>query len=148
MQTPDPGPASDVKTLVVLQVPQVGETLATLVANELFLPSMYLLVGFQGVALVEAASAGVAGVRLLSRVDTLVSVEVPDTAETLPAGVTAEWFLPRVDHLREQQRLILNCICRNAPSKPTWCDLRLLCCVNVRPQMPQENGLSPLCVFR
>lgn len=74
MQIPDPRTASEVKALVVLQVPQVRETLATLVANELFLPSMYLLVGFQAVALVEATSTCVAGVRLLSRVDALMSV--------------------------------------------------------------------------
>lgn len=59
---------------MVLQVPQVGEALAALVAHELFLPGVYLLVGLQAVALVKAASAGVAGVRLLSRVDALVSV--------------------------------------------------------------------------
>lgn len=87
---------------MVLQVPQVGETLPTLVTNELFLPGVYLLVGFQAVALVKAASARVAGVRLLSRVDALMSVQVPDVAETLPAGVTAEWFLPSVHHLTER----------------------------------------------
>lgn len=87
---------------MVLQVPQVGETLPTLVTNELFLPGMYLLVGFQAVALVKAASACVAGVRLLSRVDALMSVQVTDVAETLPTGVTAEWFLPCVDHLTEK----------------------------------------------
>lgn len=90
---------------MVLQVPQVGETLPTLVTNELFLPGMYLLVGFQAVALVKAASACVAGVRLLPRVDTLMSVQVTDVAETLPTGVTAEWFLPRVDHLTEKHHL-------------------------------------------
>lgn len=59
---------------MVFQVPQVGEALPTLVAHELFLPSVNLLVGFQAVSLVEAASTRVAGVRLLSRVDSLVSV--------------------------------------------------------------------------
>lgn len=87
---------------MVLQVPQVGETLPTLVTDELFLPGMNLLVGFQAVALVEAASACVAGVRLLSRVDALMSVQVTDVAETLPTGVTAEGFLPCVDHLPEK----------------------------------------------
>lgn len=59
---------------MILQVPQIRETLPTLVTHELFLPSMYLLVGFQAVSLVKAASTCVTGVWLLSCVDTLVSV--------------------------------------------------------------------------
>lgn len=94
--------ALDIETLVVLQVPQVGETLATLVAHELFLPGVYLLVGLQAVALVEAASTRVAAERLLSSVDALVSVQIACVAETLPTRVTAERFLTRVDHLQKR----------------------------------------------
>lgn len=90
---------SDVETLVVLQVPQVRETFSALVAHELLLPGVYLLVGFQAVALVEAASAGVAGERLLPGVDALVSVQVAHVAEAFPAGVAAERLLSGVDHL-------------------------------------------------
>lgn len=90
---------------MVLQVPQVGEALPALVTDELFLPGVYLLVGFQAVALVEAAPACVAGVRLLSRVDALMPVQVTDVAEALPTGVTAERFLPRVDHLTEKHHV-------------------------------------------
>lgn len=90
---------SDVETLVVLQVPQVRETFPALVAHKLFLPGVYLLVGFQAVALVEAASAGVAGERLLPGVDALVPVQVAHVAEAFPACVTAERLLSCVDHL-------------------------------------------------
>ncbi len=101
-----PGPqshhssASDVETLVVPQVPQIGKTLPTLVTHELFLPSVNLLVGFQAVALVEAASARVAAERLLTGVNTLMSVQVARVAETFATCVTAEWLLTCVDHLR------------------------------------------------
>lgn len=87
---------------MVLEVPQVGETLPTLVAHELFLPGVYLLVGLQAVALVEAASARVTAERLLAGVDTLVSVQVARVAETFPACVASERFLPCVDHLRRR----------------------------------------------
>lgn len=99
-QAPRRGSASDVETLVVLQVPQVGETLPTLVAHELFLPGVDLLVGLQAVALVEAASTRVAAERLLPRVDALVSVQVARVAETFPTRVAAERFLSRVHHLQ------------------------------------------------
>lgn len=88
---------------MVLKVPQVRETLPTLVAHKLFLSSVYLLVGFQTVALVETAPAGVAGVWLLPRVDTLVSVQVANITETLSACVTAEGFLSSVDHLYREK---------------------------------------------
>lgn len=84
---------------MVLQVPQVRETFSTFVAHKLFLPGVYLLVGFQAVALVEAASAGVAGERLLPGVDALVSVQVAHVAEAFPACVAAERLLSSVDHL-------------------------------------------------
>lgn len=84
---------------MVLQVPQVRETFPTLVAHKLFLPGVYLLVGFQAVALVEAASADVAGERLLPGVDALVSVQVAHAAEAFPARVAAEWLVSSVDHL-------------------------------------------------
>ena len=98
-------PASDVEALVVLQVPQVGEALPTLVTHELFLSGVYLLVGFQTVALVKAAAAGVAAERLLSRVDTLVSVQIARVAETFPACVAAERLLSCVDHLQKREKL-------------------------------------------
>lgn len=60
---------------------------------------MYLLVGFQAVSLVEAASARVAAERLLPSVDTLVSVQVTRVAETFPTCVAAERFLSCVDDL-------------------------------------------------
>lgn len=84
---------------MVLQVPQVGETLPALVAHKLFLPSVYLLVGLKAVALVEAASTGVAAERLLPGVDTLVSVQVARVAETFPTCVAAERFLSCVNDL-------------------------------------------------
>lgn len=99
VQMPHHSLTSDVETLVVLQVPQVRETLPTLVAHKLFLPGVYLLVGFQAVALVEAASTCVAGERLLPSVDPLVSVQVAHVAETFPTCVAAERFLSCVDHL-------------------------------------------------
>lgn len=95
--------ASDIETLVVLQVPQVGETLATLVTHELFLPGVYLLVGLQAVALVEAASTRVAAERLFPGVDALVSVQVAGVAETFPACVAAERFLSCVHHLQRRR---------------------------------------------
>lgn len=98
-QTRDCSLASDIETLVVLQVPQVGKTLSTLVAHELLLPGVYLLVGFQAVALVETASACIAAERLLPGVDTLVSVQIARVAETFPARVAAEGLLSCVDHL-------------------------------------------------
>lgn len=94
--------ASDVETLVVLQVPQVGETLPTLVAHKLFLSGVYLLVGLQAVALIEAASTRVAAKRLLPSVDTLVSVQVARVAETFPTCVAAEGFLSCVHHLSRE----------------------------------------------
>lgn len=84
---------------MVLQVPQVGKTLPTLVAHELFLPGVNLLVGFQAVALVKAASTRVAAERLLPSVDTLVSVQVAGIAETFPTCVAAERFFSCVDNL-------------------------------------------------
>lgn len=99
VQMPHHSLTSDIETLVVLQVPQVRETLPTLVAHKLFLPGVYLLVGFQAVALVEATSTCVAGERLLPSVDPLVSVQVAHVAETFPTCVAAERFLSCVDHL-------------------------------------------------
>lgn len=90
---------SDVETLVVLQVPQVGEAFPTLVAHVLFLTGVDLLVGLQAVALVEAASAYVTAERFLTCVDALVSVQVTCVAETFSTRVTAERFLSCVDHL-------------------------------------------------
>lgn len=84
---------------MVLQVPQVGKTLPTLVTHELLLPGVYLLVGFEAVALIEAASARIAAERLLAGVDTLVSVQIACVAETFPARVAAERFLSCVHHL-------------------------------------------------
>lgn len=89
----------DVETLMVLQVPQVGEAFPTLVTHELFLASVYLHVGLQAVALVKTASTRVTAERFLACVDTLVSVQVACVTETLPTCVAAEWFLSRVDHL-------------------------------------------------
>lgn len=88
---------------MVLQVPQVGEALSALVAHELFLPGVYLLVGFQAVALVEAASTHVAAERLLAGVDALVSVQVSRVAETFSTRVAAERFLSCVNHLWEKK---------------------------------------------
>lgn len=85
---------------MVLQVPQVGETLPTLVTHELLLAGVDLLVGFQAVALVEAASARVAGERLLPGVDALMSVQIAHVAEAFATRVAAERFFSRVDHLR------------------------------------------------
>lgn len=90
---------SDVEALVVLEVAQIGEALATLVAHELLLPGVDLLVSLQAVALVKAAAACLAAVGLLSRVDSLVTVQVASVAETLPTRVTGERFLSCVDHL-------------------------------------------------
>lgn len=84
---------------MVLQVPQVRETLPALVTHKLFLPGVYLLVGFKAVALVEASSTCVAGERFLPSVNTLVSVQVAHVAETFPTCVAAERFLSCVDHL-------------------------------------------------
>lgn len=90
---------SHVETLVVLQVPQVGEALPTLVTHELFLTRVDLLMGLQAVSLIEAAAACVAGEGFLPGVDPLVSVQVPRVAETFAARVTPEGFLSGVDHL-------------------------------------------------
>ena len=95
---------SDVEALVVLEVPEVGEALPTLVAHELFLPGVYLQVGLQAVALVEAASTRVTAERLLPRVDPLVTVQVARVAETFPACVAAERLFSGVDHLRRRER--------------------------------------------
>lgn len=96
-----PTAASDIETLVIPQVPSVGETLAALVAHVRLLASVYLHVGFQAVALVETAIAYAAGERLLSRVDALVSVQVAQVVERLPACFTAKRFLPCVNKLME-----------------------------------------------
>lgn len=84
---------------MVFQVPQVGETLAALVAHELLLPGVNLLVRLQAVSLVEAPPTRVTAERLLPRVDALVSVQVAGVAKAFPAGVAAERFLSCVDHL-------------------------------------------------
>jgi len=84
---------------VVLEVPQVGEALATFVAHVLLLAAVDLQVGLQAVALVEAAAALLAAEGLLARVDALVAVQVARVAEALPARVAAERLLTRVDRL-------------------------------------------------
>lgn len=102
---------------MVLQVPQVGEALTTLVTHELFLPGVDLLVGLQAVALVEAAPARVAAERLLPGVDTLVSVQVARVAETFPTRGATEGFLSSVDHLRgEGRQKTLHRQCCGSPS--------------------------------
>lgn len=93
---------------MIPQVPHVGETLSTLVTHEGLLASVDQLVGFQAVALVEAAFANAAGERLLSGVDALVSVQVSHVVEGLPTCIARVWFLSCVNKLMKQmQRKIL-----------------------------------------
>lgn len=87
---------------MIPQVPHVGETLPALVAHEGFFAGVYLLMGFQAVALIETAFAYAAGERLLSGVDALVSVQVPHVVEGLPACVAAVRFLSCVNKLMKQ----------------------------------------------
>lgn len=91
---------------MIPQVPFVGEILAALVAHVGLLTGVYLLVGFQAVALIETAIAYVAGERLLPSVDALVSVQVAQVVERLPACVAGEWFLSCVNKLTEQRKNI------------------------------------------
>lgn len=70
---------------MIPQVPFVGETLPALVAHVGLLAGVYLHVGFQAVALIKTAVAYAAGERLLSSVDALVSVQVAQVVERLPA---------------------------------------------------------------
>ena len=84
---------------MVLEVAQVGEALAALVAHVLLLSRVDLQVGLQAVALVEAAAALLTAEGLLARVDALVAVQVARVAEAFAASAAAERLLPRVDHL-------------------------------------------------
>lgn len=90
---------------MIPQVPFVGEILAALVAHVGLLTGVYLLVGFQAVALIETAVAYAAGERFLSSVDAPVSVQVAQVVEGLPAGVAGERFLSCMNKLIEQRKI-------------------------------------------
>lgn len=86
---------------MVLEVPLVAVGFAAAVTHEL-LAGVDHLVGFETVALAEAAAAHVTDIRLLARVDAAMPNQVGTMIEAFVTQVAGIWLLTRVFSLKRR----------------------------------------------